>query len=66
MLLKSNWLIMLFLDPCASNPCQNMGKCKHDSETGFRCINCAAGYYGLMCEQGISNLKKKLNVIQFT
>ena len=45
-------MFLYLTDACQSNPCQNQGECSPDDKTGFRCTNCAVGYYGLMCELG--------------
>ena len=41
-------MLILELDPCTSNPCQNGGKCISDIHT-FKCI-CPARYSGDYCE----------------
>ena len=42
------WLVLLDIDECASNPCQNNGVCI-DGVNSFEC-QCAAGFSGDLCQ----------------
>jgi hypothetical protein len=39
---------MCYIDPCASNPCQNGGQCRWDGVT-MNCI-CYNDYFGAFCQ----------------
>ena len=41
-------ILLLLVDPCASQPCMNQGSCVRENG-GFRCV-CPPGYSGSRCE----------------
>lgn len=47
-----NWLFFLLLDidECEPNPCQNGSKCTEDKPGSFVCDCSATGYTGDLCE----------------
>jgi len=44
-------MYVIAIDPCASEPCQNGGKCEREKHGGFEC-HCPKGYSGSTCEIG--------------
>lgn len=44
-------LLPLLVNPCASNPCQNGGRCIVTGNDSNSC-QCTVGYYGDICEKG--------------
>ena len=45
-----SFVIIVDVNECASNPCQNGGTC-HDKFHSFNCT-CPSGYFGTLCEIG--------------
>ena len=52
------------IDECASNPCVNDATCV-DNVNGYTC-NCAVGYTGTHCEQGVNSFKVATNIVVYS
>ena len=55
----NNCIVLIDIDECASNPCQNLGTCT-DGVNQYVC-GCVAGYTGANCET--SKLYHQLRLI---
>ena len=53
--ITDQFLIILILAPCSSNPCKNDGSCKINGGS-YQC-DCPVGFSGIQCE--ISNTIRK-------
>ena len=47
--------VMILVNPCTNNPCQNGGVCTVTGDDSYSC-KCADGYYGQTCEKGTSTI----------
>ena len=47
---KLFWMLILDINECESNPCENGGTCT-DMEDGYSCA-CESGFTGSECESG--------------